>query len=120
MLLADELNRCKGKENHKVEKNIRMIQNTYQGTHQDTLQLMIVDKGKQKKDRVQDEEVFLYKPYDVSLKSSRSKTSEPKFIQDEINNLEKTMLLLQSLIKTMPFYSPPHYKSLQPNGEQNK
>jgi len=56
---------------------------------------MIVDKGKQKEDRVWDEEVFLYKPYKISSKSSRPKTSEPKFIQNKINNLEKIIILLQ-------------------------
>jgi len=41
---------------------------------------MVVNKGKQKEDRVQDEEVFLYKSYDISSKSSRPKTPEHKFI----------------------------------------
>ena len=48
---------------------------------------MIIDKGKQ----IQDEEVFLYKPYDISSKSSQPKILKPAFIQDEINNLEKHM-----------------------------
>ena len=54
---------------------------------------MIVDKEKQKEDRVQDKEVFLYKPYNILLKSSRLKTSEPKFVQDEVINLEKAMAI---------------------------
>jgi len=41
---------------------------------------MIVNKEKQKEDRVQDKEVFLYKSYDILSKSSRLKTPEPKFV----------------------------------------
>ena len=40
----------------------------------------IVNKEKQKEDRVQDEEVSLYKLYDISSKSSKPKIPEPKFI----------------------------------------
>jgi len=69
---------------------------------------MIIDKGKQ----IQDKEVFLYKSYDISSKSSQYKISEPAFIQDEINNLEKHIKFMQSPVKTIPFYPPPHYKSL--------
>ena len=81
---------------------------------------MIVDKRKHKEDRVQDKEVFLYKPYDILLKLNRLKTSEPKFIQDEVNNLEKAIILMQSPTRMMPFYPPPNYKTLQPNGEQKR
>jgi len=38
--------------------------------HQETEQPMIVDKGKQQENRIQDEEIFLYKPYDILLKAS--------------------------------------------------
>jgi len=54
-----------------VDNYIKEIQNTYQDIYQDIEQLIIVEKEKQKKDRIQDKEVFLYKPYDISLKSSR-------------------------------------------------
>jgi len=84
------------------------------------LQPIIVNKGKQKENKVQDEEVFLYKPYNISSKSSRLKTSKPKFIQDKIINLEKAMVLMQSLTKMMPFYPLLNYKTLQPNGKQNE
>ena len=50
----------------------------------------------------------------------KPKTSEPKFIQDEINNLDKYMKFIQAPVKTMPFYLLPHYKSLQSQGEQNE
>ena len=81
---------------------------------------MIVDKGKQKENRIQDKEVFLYKPYNISSKSSRPKTPELTFIHDEVNNLEKTMKMLQAPVKTILFYPPPHYKTLWSNGEQNE
>ena len=48
---------------------------------------MIVNKGKQQDNQVQDEEVLLYKPYDIL--SYKSKTSELIFIQDKVNNLNK-------------------------------
>jgi len=54
-----------------VDDYIKEIQNTYQDIYQDIGQLIIVEKGKQKEDRIQDKEVFLYKPYNISLKSSR-------------------------------------------------
>ena len=64
-------------------------------------------KGKQ---QVQDEEVFLYKPYNID--SSRPKSLEPTFIQDKIKNLEKYMKLLQALVQTTMFNPPPFYRYL--------
>ena len=68
---------------------------------------VVNDKGKQ---LVQDEEVFLYKPYNIS--PQKQKTLELKFIQDEVDNLDKYMKYLQASITTTLFYSPPHYKSI--------
>jgi len=45
--------------------HIKKIQDVYKNDH---LEPMIIDKRKE--DRVQDKEVFLYKPYDISSKSS--------------------------------------------------
>ena len=81
---------------------------------------MIVNKGKQKEDKVQDKKVFLYKLYNISLKSNKPKTSEPKFVQDKVTNLEKAIVLIQSPTKTIPFYLPPNYKTLWPNRKQNE
>jgi len=81
---------------------------------------MIINKGKQNEDEIQNEKVFLYKLYDISSKSSNLKNPELTFIQDKINNLEKYMKFLQALVKTIPFHLSPHYKSLQPNREQNE
>ena len=51
---------------------------------------MIIDKGKQKEDIIQDEEVLLYKLYDISsLSSIKTPFSNTQMIQDKINNLER-------------------------------
>ena len=71
----------------------------------------------QDKEQIQ-EEVLLYKPYNVN--SLRPKTSKPTFIQDEINDLKKYIKFMQAPIKTVPFYPPSHYKSIQPQGEQDE
>jgi len=55
---------------------------------------MVVNKGKQKENRIQDEEIFLYKPYNILSKFSKPKTLEPNFVQDKVNYLEKTMIML--------------------------
>ena len=81
-------------------------------------QLIIVNKGKQWEKQVQNEEVFLCKPYNIS--SNKSKEPKPTFIQDKINNLERYMKYIQSPVKTILLYPLPHYKSIQPQGEQNK
>jgi len=57
-----------------------MIQEAYQDIHEETLQLIDVNKEKQREGMVQDEEVFLYKPYNVLSKPSRPRTLEPIFI----------------------------------------
>jgi len=62
----------------------------------------------------------LYKLYNLSSKSSSPKNSEPTFVQDKVNNLEKYMKFLQALVKTTIFYQLPYYKSLQLNEEKNE
>ena len=57
-------------------------------------QPMNIDKGKQKEDIMQDEEVLLYKLYNISLEDSWLKTLEPMFIQEEFNNLNKALKTL--------------------------
>jgi len=79
---------------------------------------MIIDKEKQKEDIVQDKEVFLYKPYAISLKPSKQKTPEPIFIQ-KVDNLKKAVRTLQLLTKIIPFLPPPHYKTIWQNKEKN-
>ena len=67
VLLADKLDQCKDKEEERVDKHIKVLQEAYQETYQDVLQLIVVDKWKQKKEVVQNKEVFLYKLYAISL-----------------------------------------------------
>jgi len=79
---------------------------------------MIIDKIKQKEGAIQDEEVFLYKPYAISLEPSRLKTPKLIFIQEEVNNLKKALKILQSPMKTIPFFLLPYYKAIQHNEEK--
>ena len=74
-LLANKLNKYKGKGNSQADNHIRIIQNTYQDIHYNVPQTMIINRREQKENRIQ-EEVFLYKPYNILLKSSRPKTPE--------------------------------------------
>ena len=60
-MLADELNRYKGKGNRYVEENIREIQELY-----------IEEKNRGEKGVIEDEEVILVKPYKVSMTTSSS------------------------------------------------
>lgn len=73
---------------------------------------MVINKEKQKEDIIQDEEVFIYKPYDISSKPSRSKTSESIFIQEKAKILEKVLKMLQSPTKIILFLLLSHYKAL--------
>ena len=75
--LADELNRYKGKGNSYVEANIREIQ-----------ELHMDEEMKREERRVEDKEVILIKPYEVSTATSSSSTS---FIMDEAKYLLKHM-----------------------------
>ena len=77
-MLADELDRYKGRDNKYVEENIREIQELY-----------IKEENREEKGVVEDEEVILVKPYKVStITSSSSSTS---FIIDKVKNLFKHM-----------------------------
>ena len=105
VLLADELDTCKDKGNSQANNHIKKIQDVYKINYLNIKQLMIIDKGKQ----IQDKEVFLYKLYDISSKSSQPKIPELALIQDKINNLKKYM---QSPVKTILFYLSSHYKYL--------
>ena len=113
-LLVDELDNCKEKENKYAKGHIKEIQDTYK---QEDIEIKTQESSKGKQ-QIQDKEVLLYKSYEVKL--SKPRILEPKFIQDEINNLEKYMKFMQLPVQTMPFYSPPHYKTLQLQGEQDE
>jgi len=69
-LLINELERCKGKGDEWVEAHIEKIQEAYQEGSQEIHQPMDIDKGKQKEGVIQDEDILLYKPYNISSKES--------------------------------------------------
>ena len=73
---------------------------------------MIIDKKKQKEGVFQDKEVFLCKPYAISLKSSRPSHPELFLLKKEVNNLEKALKTSQSPMKTILFFSSAHYKTI--------
>ena len=76
-MLADELDQYKEKGNKYVEGNIQEIQELY-----------IKEENGEEKGRVEDEEVILIKPYEVSTTTSSSSTS---FIMDKVKHLLKHM-----------------------------
>ena len=103
--LADELDRYKGKGNEYVETNIKEIQELYMNEE-------IEKEG----GRVEDEEVILIKPYEVSTTTSSSSTS---FITDEVKHLLKHMKFVRTPSQTRLFKPPPHYQSLKSRGEDD-
>jgi len=76
-MLADKLDHYKEKGNKYVNDNIWEIQELY-----------IDEETKKKEGEVEDEEVILIKPYEVSTTTSSLLTS---FITDEVKNLLKYM-----------------------------
>ena len=65
---------------------------------------MVDDKEKQK-EVIQDKKVLLYKSYTILLEPSRLTTLELILLKEKVNNLEKVLKTLQSLIKTISFSS---------------
>ena len=105
-MLADELDRYKGKGNNYVNENIWEIQDLY-------IEEGVQDKGK---GRVEEEEVILIKPYKASESTS---TKSLSFIDKEIDNLLKHMKFVKSPTQTKIFQPPPHYQLLYSRGEQD-
>ena len=82
-MLANKLDHYKRKGNRYIDDNIQEIQELY------------VDKEmKKEKGKVEDEEVILIKPYEVSMTTSSLQTS---FITDKVENLFKYMKFVRSL-----------------------
>ena len=75
--LVDELDRYKGKGNSYVETNIQEIQELYMD-----------EETRKEGGKVEDDEMILIKPYEVSTTTSSSTTS---FIMDEVEHLLKHM-----------------------------
>ena len=106
-MLANELDCYKGKGNRYVKDKFREIQEIYMEEEQNK------EKG-----RVDKEEVILIKPYEVSSLTLIS-TYSTSFIDEEINNLLKYMKFVKAPTQTRIFHLPPHYQSLQSQGEQD-
>jgi len=78
-MLANKLDRYEGKDNKYMEENIQEIQELYK------------EEGrKEEKERIEDKEVILIKPYKVSTPTSSS-MSQTSIITGEVNNLSKYM-----------------------------
>jgi len=84
-ILANKLDRYKGKGNQYMDKNIREIQDLY-------IEEEVQDKGK---GRIEEEEVILIKPYEASELTS---TKSSSFINKEIDNLLKHMKFVKTPI----------------------
>ena len=76
-MLADKLDEYRGWGNKYVDNNIQEIQELYRNKRQ---------KKESERERVEDEEVILIKPYKES--ATTTKSSESSFIHEEIENLK--------------------------------
>ena len=89
-ILADELDYYKGKGNDYVDDNIKEIQELYMNK-----------ETKEEKRVVENEEVILVRPYEVSSKTTSSSTTS--FITDEVKNLAKYMKFMKTPSQTRIF-----------------
>ena len=105
-MLANKLDHYKGKENKYMDENVQEIQNLY-------IEEEVPNK---EKERIEEEEVILIKPYEVS-ESILMKSSS--FINEEIENLLKYMKFVKTPTQTRIFWPPPYYQSLCSRGEQD-
>ena len=94
-MLADELDHYKGRGNDYVDMNIKEIQELY-----------MTEERKEDKGMIENKEVILVQPYEVSATTSSSMTS---FITDEIDNLAKYMKFVKTPTQTRIFQPPPYY-----------
>ena len=105
-MLADELDQYKRRGNKYVDMNIKAIQELY----------MAEEAKKEDKGMIENNEVILVRPYEVSTTTSSSTTS---FITDEVENLLKHMKFVQTPSQTRLFKPPPHYQTLRSRGEND-
>ena len=87
-MLADELDQYKGKGNKYVDENVQEIQGLY-----------MEEETRRNEGWVEDEEVILLKPYEVSSLMSIS-THSTSFIDEEIKNLIKYMKFIKTPTQT--------------------
>ena len=102
--LADELDSYKGKGNQYMEENIQEIQELY------------IDEEMQNKGKIEEEEVILIKPYEIS-ESIETKSSS--FVDEEIENLIKYMKFVKTSTQTRIFQPLLYYQSFRSQGEQD-
>ena len=76
----------------------------------------MAEEKKEDKGMIENEEVILVQPYEVSLTTSSSTTS---FITDKVKNLTKHMKFVKTPSQTRIFQPPPYYQSLKSRGEQD-
>ena len=89
-----------------MDNNIQEIQGLY-----------IEEEKKEEKGVVENEEVILVRPYEVSsITLSLSGTS---FITDKVENLLKYMKFVKTPSQTRIFRPPPYYQSLKSRGKQD-
>jgi len=99
-ILANKLDRYKERGNSYVDDHIQEIQELYKK-----------EEMKKKKERIEDKEVILIKPYKVDSSTSSS-TQSSSFINEEIDNLLKYMKFVKSPTQTRIFRLLPHYQLL--------
>ena len=75
------------------------------------------EEMKEEKGVVENKEVILVQPYEVSSTTILSSTTS--FILDEIENLAKYMKFVKTPSQTRIFRLPPYYQSLKSRGEQD-
>jgi len=105
-MLANELDRYKGKGNDYMNSNIKEIQELYMN-----------EEMKEDKETVENGEVILIRPYEASSKTTLSSTTS--FITDKVENLVKYMKFMKTPSQTRIFQPPPYYQSLKSRGEQD-
>ena len=107
-MLADKLDTYKGKRNIYVDNNIQEIQ-----------ELFKEEEIRKEDGRIEDKEVILVKPYEISQSKLSTSSSSTSFIMDEVENLLKYMKFVQSPTQTRLFRPLPHYQSLKSGGKQD-
>ena len=79
-------------------------------------ELYMDEEMKREGGKVEDDEVILIKPYEVSTTTSSSNMS---FITDKVEHLLKHMKFVRMSSQTRLFKPPPHYQALKSRGEQD-
>ena len=87
------------------------------GNIKEIQELYMDEETKEEKGVIENEEVILVQPYEVSSKTTSSSTTS--FITDEVENLAKYMKFMKTPAQTRIFQPPPYYQALKSRGEQD-